>query len=72
MNKETKKELFDIIEKQIIDLESNIELLEDKVKPVSPDVSLGRLTRQEARQEQEVNKKLLGDATICVEYLNER
>lgn len=40
MNKETKKELFDIIEKQIIDLESNIELLEDKVKPVSPDVSL--------------------------------
>ena len=68
MNKETKKELFDIIEKQIIDLESNIALLEDKVKPVSPDVSLGRLTRQE----QEVNKKLLGDATICIECLNER
>lgn len=69
MNKETKKELFDIIEKQIIDLESNIELLEDKVKPVAPDVSLGRLTRQEARQEQELNKKLLGDTTIRLNKL---
>ncbi len=51
MNKEIRKELFDIIGKQIIDLELNIKLLKDKLKPISPDVSLGRLTRQEARQE---------------------
>ncbi|MBD3830193.1 MAG: TraR/DksA C4-type zinc finger protein [Arcobacter sp.] len=69
MNKEIKKELFDIIEKQIIDLELNIKLLKDKIKPISPDVSLGRLTRQEARQEQELNKKLLENANLRLKKL---
>lgn len=64
MDKETKEEIFHIIEDQIVDLEKNIELLGEKIQPVSPDVSLGRLTRQEARQEQELNKKVLEDSKI--------
>ncbi|MBE0497896.1 MAG: TraR/DksA C4-type zinc finger protein [Campylobacterales bacterium] len=64
MNKKRKEEIFSIIEKQIFDLELNIERLKDKIKPVSPDVSLGRLTRQEAMQEQELNKKLFENSTL--------
>lgn len=69
MDKETKEKIFTIIQKQIVDLELNIELLEDKIKPVSPDVSLGRLTRQEARQEQELNKKILEDSKLRLRKL---
>ncbi|OIP52895.1 MAG: hypothetical protein AUK54_10240 [Helicobacteraceae bacterium CG2_30_36_10] len=70
MNKETQEEMFTIITQQISDLELNIELLKDKIKPIAPDVSLGRLTRQEARQEQEVNKKLLEDSKMRLKKLH--
>lgn len=69
MTKKTKEEIFNIIEKQISDLKSSIDLLKEKIKPVSPDVSLGRLTRQEARQEQELNKNLLQESEIRLKKL---
>ncbi len=61
MNKNQKGEIRDIIKSQTRSIEKEIELLREKSKPISPDISLGRLTRQEARQEQEISKKILGD-----------
>lgn len=69
MDKETKEEIFNSIQKQIVNLELNIGLLEDKIRPVSPDISLGRLTRQEARQEQELNKKISEDSKLRLRKL---
>ncbi|MDY0194875.1 MAG: hypothetical protein RBR33_02305 [Sulfurovaceae bacterium] len=43
------------------DVQKNIEILKEKSKPVSPDCSLGRLTRQEAMQEQNVALSNLRD-----------
>ncbi len=37
---------------------------------MEPDISLGRLTRQEARQEQEIAKKLLDDGQSRIKKLH--
>ena len=39
-------------------------LLKEKVKPIAPDCSLGRLTRLEAMGEQHVNNKVLDESQI--------
>lgn len=41
------------------EVEQTIAALQERSKPVSPDVSLGRLTRQEALQEQSIAKENL-------------
>jgi DnaK suppressor protein len=43
------------------DVQKNIEILKEKSQPVAPECSLGRLTRQEAMQEQNVALSNLRD-----------
>lgn len=52
------------IEEEIILAQEQIETLQQKVKPISPDCSLGRLTRLEAMGEQDVNNKILDKSRI--------
>ena len=69
----TNAQLLKIKEKIILDLASmNREILELKLKtkPIAPDCSLGRLTRQEMIQEQQVNEHALHEAEIRVNKLN--
>ncbi len=63
----TQKEKDTIKEKilqEITSLETQIETLQEKVKPIAPDCSLGRLTRLEAMGEQHVNNKILDESKI--------
>ena len=68
----TKKEKATIKEKistEIKKLEIQIEILKEKTKPVAPDCSLGRLTREEALNEQMMNKKVLNESTLTLTRL---
>lgn len=68
----TKVQRQQIKEKIIQDLEAmqkEINELQDKTKPITPDCSLGRLTRQEMIQEQQVNEHALHEAEIRVNKL---
>jgi len=58
------------IENEINKLEQQIEILKEKTKPVAPDCSLGRLTREEALNEQMMNKTVLSEATLTLTRLN--
>ena len=48
----------------IVATEAQIRTLEEKVKPIAPDCSLGRLTRLEAMGEQDVNNKILDESRV--------
>lgn len=75
MTKAQKKEIKSIIISSIESLKSEIADLEERSKPVAPDISLGRLTRQEARQDQEISKSILQDCKIRLtklEYAKDR
>ena len=52
------------IEEEILLTQEQISALEEKVKPIAPDCSLGRLTRLEAMGEQHVNNKILEESKI--------
>ena len=52
------------IEDNIDSLNKQILALEAKVKPISPDCGLGRLTRLEAMGEQHVNNKILDESRL--------
>ena len=58
------------IEEDIILTQEQITLLQEKVKPIAPDCSLGRLTRLEAMGEQHVNNKILDESKIRLTRLN--
>ena len=65
-------QLQQIKDKIILDLssmEQEISDLQEKTKPITPDCSLGRLTRQEMIQEQQVNEHALHEAEIRVNKL---
>ncbi len=47
------------IEEEIIKLKTEISDLQEKIKPISPENSLGRLTRLEAMGEKSVNEAML-------------
>jgi len=64
MTKQEKQTIKEKIEHDIITLQEQIKDLEEKVKPISPDCGLGRLTRLEAMGEQHVNNKVLDEARI--------
>lgn len=64
MTQEEKDEIKEIIEKNIYTLKEQIASLEEKVKPIAPDCSLGRLTRLEAMGEQHVNNKILDESKL--------
>jgi len=52
------------IEGDIVELQKQIEVLQEKAKPIAPDCSLGRLTRMEAMAEQEVSQKILDESKL--------
>ena len=70
MDKEEKIQIKIKIENDIQLLREQISKLEEKVKPISPDCGLGRLTRLEAMGEQHVNNKVLDEARIRLTRLN--
>ena len=51
-----KEELKKIIREEILSLQSQIDTLREKIRPIAPDCSLGRLTRLEAMGEKQVNE----------------
>ena len=59
MTPDEKKEIADTIREALADIERQIPPLEEKIRPIAPDCSLGRLTRMEAMGEQEVAQKIL-------------
>jgi len=69
MTQNEKDEIKQIIEKNIYTLKKQIALLEEKVKPIAPDCSLGRLTRLEAMGEQHVNNKILDESKLRLSRL---
>lgn len=54
MDSQKRKNIKAKIISDIATIEKEIKLLEEKSKPITPDCSLGRLTRQEMMQEQQV------------------
>ena len=69
MTQNEKDEIKAIIEKNIYTLKEQIALLGEKVKPIAPDCSLGRLTRLEAMGEQHVNNKILDESKLRLSRL---
>ena len=69
MTEEEKLEIKAIIEENIQALQEQITTLQEKVKPISPDCSLGRLTRLEAMGEQHVNNKILDESKLRLSRL---
>jgi len=70
MTKAQKQEIKEKIEQDITLLKEQIKTLEEKVKPISPDCGLGRLTRLEAMGEQHVNNKVLDESRVRLTRLN--
>jgi DnaK suppressor protein len=69
LTKEDKSDIKKTIEKDLITLKEQIKVLEEKVKPIAPDCSLGRLTRLEAMGEQHVNNKVLDESKLRLSRL---
>ena len=70
MTQHEKETIKKKIEEDINLLKEQIVILEEKVKPISPDCGLGRLTRLEAMGEQHVNNKVLDEARVRLTRLN--
>lgn len=70
LTEKERSEIRRIIEETIITLKKQIETLEEKVKPITPDCSLGRLTRLEAMGEQHVSNKILDESRMRLTRLN--
>ena len=64
MTQKEKDILKNKIEVDIVTTTEQITALEEKVKPIAPDCSLGRLTRLEAMGEQDVNNKILDESRV--------
>ncbi len=64
MTQDQKKEIKRHILQNLTEMESQIDQLQEKVKPIAPDCSLGRLTRMEAMNEQEVSQRILDETLL--------
>ncbi|MDM5272387.1 TraR/DksA C4-type zinc finger protein [Sulfurovum sp. zt1-1] len=64
MTSQEKKKIKEKIESDIATLLKQIKTLEEKAEPITPDCSLGRLTRLEAMGEQHVNNKILDESRL--------
>lgn len=64
MTQKEKNSIKTKIENDLAQLEEQIKILQEKVKPIAPDCSLGRLTRLEAMGEQHVNNKILDESQM--------
>ena len=70
MYKQEKQVIKEKIENDIVQLTTQISTPKEKVKPISPDCGLGRLTRLEAMEEQDVNNKVLDESRLRLIRLN--
>ncbi len=61
MTQKEKKKIKIKIQSDLYLLEKQIKILKEKTKPITPDCSLGRLTRLEAMGEQHVNHMILDE-----------
>jgi DnaK suppressor protein len=64
MTKDEKNIINIELKKQIDIIGQQISRLQEKAKPVTPDCSLGRLTRMEAMSEQEVSRRILDETLL--------
>lgn len=64
LRKGEREELKTLIEMELKSLEGQIEALREKIRPVAPDCSLGRLTRLEAMGEKQVNEAVLRESEL--------
>lgn len=64
MTIQEKSNIKNKIKNEIATLKEQIQMLEEKVKPIAPDCGLGRLTRLEAMGEQDVNNKILDESRV--------
>jgi DnaK suppressor protein len=64
MTPQEKSTIKAIVLETITNLQTQITQLQEKTKPISPDCSLGRLTRLEAMGESHVNHKVLEASQI--------
>lgn len=71
LSDENRKQIEAEIRKRILETESSIEKLEEQVKPVEPDRSLGRITRMDAIQQKNVAEANLRDAVENLHNLNQ-
>ncbi len=69
MNFKQRQQIKNQIDTYIKALQHEISELEEKTKPIAPDCSIGRLTRQEMIQEQQVNEHALNEARIRLNRL---
>ena len=69
MNLAKRQQIKEKITTDIVTLKKDISSLEEKTKPIAPDCSLGRLTRQEMIQEQQVNEHALHESEIRLNKL---
>ena len=70
MTEKEKNSIKETIKFELKNLENQIETLKEKTQPIAPDCSLGRLTREEAMNEQMMNKKVLSESTLRQTRLN--
>lgn len=69
MNFQQRQQVKNQIHSYIEAVEHEIIELEEKTKPIPPDCSIGRLTRQEMIQEQQVNEHALNEVRIRLNKL---
>ena len=69
MNSSQRQKIKNKITQDIELIKKEIADLEEKTKPIAPDCSIGRLTRQEMIQEQQVNEHALSEARIRLNKL---
>jgi len=69
VNEEDRSEIRNTIIDAISSIKAEMKILEENSRPIAPDCSLGRLTRLEAMQEQELNVHRLHEAKIRLNRL---
>jgi len=69
MTSKQHQQIKDKIAQDLVTMQHEIDELKEKTKPITPDCSLGRLTRQEMIQEQQVNEHAMHEAEIRVNKL---
>ena len=69
MDEKTKNSFAKLILQQIEKLESDIESLKELTKPISPDNSIGRVSRMEAIGEKSINDSNLRKAKLRLQQL---
>jgi len=64
MTPDEKEQIKEQIHRDLSQMEAQITQLKAKVQPIAPDCSLGRLTRMEAMNEQEVSRRILDETLL--------